>query len=66
MEELKNKDNAVLWAVVGELSNSMSHRDIIPIGERTATYKETTSAIYGMFKEIVCLLDDRMPDSETH
>ena len=66
MEELKNKDNAVLWAVVGELSNSMSHRELIPVGERTATYKEATNVLYGMFKDVVCTLDDRMPDSDTH
>ena len=66
MEELKNKDSAVLWDLTGELSHSLSHRELIPVGERTATSKEATTALYGLFKEIVCLLDDRMPDSETH
>lgn len=63
MENIKDKNSNVLWGVVAEISNTLSRRESIPPSERTGTYKDVTDALYSEFKDIVCTLDDRMPDN---
>lgn len=57
--DIKSKDTKILWAIVGEISEAMARRELIPPSERTGLFKETSEALYESFKGIVCEIDDR-------
>lgn len=59
MTDFKEKDTRVLWAVIGELSEIMARRELIPPSERTGLFKETDEVLYETFMAIVSEVDNR-------